>query len=141
MELTRVTNKALQKALRRVLRTNESSFGELLNMGNEIDIQKAVKRLTKRARKISSEGDTPQLESEDEYEQDEDGSSNCVDVEERQVPLAKVVEWFRNWNRGNNHVGSHSEQTTHGNDTSLRPYEFHTGFSKRDVEQVTRTIE
>ena len=116
---------------------NDDTFDKLLDMGQRMGIEKAVKRFTKGTSKRSE--DQQQAGNGDNDSPEEDGSS--MDMEEPNVPLTEVVRLFRK-REHKRAIKDDNNDTKAGPSNGMNgsPLEFHTALSREDVQKVSEMM-
>lgn len=117
---------------------NNETFGKLINMGNEMGIEKAVKQFAKRATKRSGYQQQPQAMDRNEAEE----NRSSMEIEDPKVPLTQVVKW---WFRDNKHketrdIDSEGMESVPSDANEDYPLEYCTSLTTEEVEQVSQLV-
>lgn len=124
---------------------NENGFKKLLDMGNELGIEKAVKQFSKTVR--IHDNDQEEAVSGDEYEDDNQPSS--MEVNDVKVPLTNVVKWLtevkdKKSKNIQSPSPSESEDDSQESKTVSPNHEdafvFQTALSREEVDKVSQVV-
>lgn len=118
---------------------NQNTLEKLLDMGDAIGIQKAVKKFTKNV--VRKETGQQSSNSGDEYEVEGDEASGSAEVEELRVPLTMAVKWAQriknDGRRSTDRVAEHRKSASPINENSV---EHQTTLPMLEVDRVSKVM-